>query len=598
MKEQSLFASYPVTEASNKVQVVADEQAKRRYRVRGSSIWAAYGDALGWISELTTEAGLLKRTGIAKLHKPVEWKRRIGGRTGITTRIPKGCYSDDTQLRLATGRAIRPDGFDVEAFARIELPVWLSYALGAGKSTTAAAKRLATSKRVAWFNNTFKGWTSSGGNGAAMRIQPHVWAAVQPDQSETYLPDVVRNAVCTHSHPNGLLGAVIHALCVSHVISTGNIPTPDDLLKALSEAEGVPDMVAKDSELGIWQVAYERGNSNFIDGWRKSVDEARFAVQHIRDVYDSNELPAERYEAMIKRLKLRDDHLRGSGMLTALAAVGLTWCESRPAEAISIASNNLGSDTDTIATMTGAILGASCDNEPPVRVLDADLFRSEADRLADIAVFKKPKSHSYPDLLHWSAPKTRADALMRSEDGNLCVPGLGGVVEEIGAPIGPVNGQFSWQWVRIEYGQTLLIKRRQTISIYTHRPLDSKPVYSRRPTSNVSSKSEPSVEREARSTDTYSPAQAQLTITTIGEKTLDLDAAISWIRDHIESDERDREVGRTLRRVVEKGTRGQIASFVVSLIDLLHDAKKKPEIQHGTEQNHNEGANDLIESDT
>ena len=90
--------------------------------------------------------------------------------------LPAGCYSDDTQLRLATGRAIRPDSFDVEAFAKVELPVWLGYALGAGKSTSAAALNL-SKPRTSWFANTFKGWTESGGNGAAMRIQPHVWAA-------------------------------------------------------------------------------------------------------------------------------------------------------------------------------------------------------------------------------------------------------------------------------------------------------------------------------------------------------------------------------------------------------------------------------------
>ena len=128
-----------------------------------------YGDALGWISELTDEAGLMRRTRGEPLAEPVTWKRRIGGRTGITASLPKGCYSDDSQLRLATSRAIRADGFDVEAFAKVELPIWLSYALGGGRSTTAAAEHLAKT-RAPWFANTFKGWTASRGNGAAMRV--------------------------------------------------------------------------------------------------------------------------------------------------------------------------------------------------------------------------------------------------------------------------------------------------------------------------------------------------------------------------------------------------------------------------------------------
>ena len=171
------------TEVSSQERKVLDIHEERRLRVRGSAIWAAYGDSLGWISELADEAGLRRRIGLSKLSEPLEWTRRIGGRFGITTTIPKGCYSDDSQLRLATGRAIGPDGFDVEAFAKVELPVWLSYALGGGKSTTSAAERLANSRRSQWYNNTFKGWCNSGGNGAAMRIQPHAWAGRSTEQT-------------------------------------------------------------------------------------------------------------------------------------------------------------------------------------------------------------------------------------------------------------------------------------------------------------------------------------------------------------------------------------------------------------------------------
>ncbi len=113
-----------------------------RIRVERSALWAADGDALGWISELTDESGLLRRTLGRPLVRPIAWKRRIGGQRGITASLPQGCYSDDSQLRLSTGRAIGPDRFDVEAFAKIELPVWLSYALGGGRATNAAAANL------------------------------------------------------------------------------------------------------------------------------------------------------------------------------------------------------------------------------------------------------------------------------------------------------------------------------------------------------------------------------------------------------------------------------------------------------------------------
>ena len=96
-------------------------------------MWAAFGDALGFISALANEAQLRRRISRDVVETTVAWKRRVGGKFGIDVDLPAGCYSDDTQLRLATCRAIRGDGaFDVEAFAKVELPVWLSYGLGGG----------------------------------------------------------------------------------------------------------------------------------------------------------------------------------------------------------------------------------------------------------------------------------------------------------------------------------------------------------------------------------------------------------------------------------------------------------------------------------
>ena len=132
MNEPDLFSedAKPANENPARPRGNSSNPVGRETRVSRSALWAAYGDALGWISELTDAAGLTRRTQGAPLDKPIAWKRRIGGRSGVTVALPRGCYSDDTQLRLATGRAIRSDGFDVEAFAKVELPLWLSYGLG------------------------------------------------------------------------------------------------------------------------------------------------------------------------------------------------------------------------------------------------------------------------------------------------------------------------------------------------------------------------------------------------------------------------------------------------------------------------------------
>ena len=261
MTEPDLFSeeAKTVSESAAHPRSNSGDLAGRETRVARSALWAAYGDALGWISELTDAMGLRRRTGGAPLEKPIPWKRRIGGRSGVVVTLPRGCYSDDSQLRLATGRAIRSDGFDVEAFANVKLPLWLSYGLGGGKSTSAAAAQLGR-KNPTWWSNKFKGWTHSGGNGAAMRIQPHVWAARAPADPECYLPDVVRNSVCTHSHPTGLVGAVFHALCVAHATRVGDLPSPDDLQTAIRAADCLPEIIARDTELGYWRNRLRAGS--------------------------------------------------------------------------------------------------------------------------------------------------------------------------------------------------------------------------------------------------------------------------------------------------------------------------------------------------
>jgi hypothetical protein len=54
----------------------------REQRTVGSMLWAAWADALGFISELTDDAGLLRRLRGKPLTEPVQWTRRVGGQFG------------------------------------------------------------------------------------------------------------------------------------------------------------------------------------------------------------------------------------------------------------------------------------------------------------------------------------------------------------------------------------------------------------------------------------------------------------------------------------------------------------------------------------
>lgn len=556
---------------SHSKRMVHANKVDRVDTIRRSALWAAYGDALGWISELTNEQGLKTRTAGAPLERPIAWKRRIGGRSGVTVTLPQGCYSDDSQLRLATGRAIRPDGFDVEMFAKVELPIWLSYALGGGKSTSAAATNLAK-RKVPWFSNTFRDWTNSGGNGAAMRIQPHIWAASNPNDPMTFLPDVIRNSICTHSHPRGLLGAVLHALALAHTMAYGRYPSPDELLTATRIAAELPENIGRDFEVGrYWRSSFEHESGEFTEAWAQAIKECRQAIQVAGDNLGNS--GSDRYNAIINRLGLRDPARRGEGTLTAVAAMGLIWCEGRPEQALRVAANAIGTDTDTIATMAGAILGVLAEEDPPVEVLDSELFRSEASRLAEISCGGRPSGHQYPDLLHWSAPRARADTLVELEDSGLYVRGFGRA-EAQSAPTPAAQNKFSWQWIKLGTGQTLFIKRRSKLPKITEmdRGLSQTQISDESPYADAFPDR---VDPHALGVEDVHPHHDSPSFTQsrnqseLPKSKADLETMINHVEKYRHD---DKVVGQALRRVVEMCTPAEIGAFLGVLIKLLGES--------------------------
>lgn len=437
-----------------------------REAIRRSALWAAYGDALGFISELSDEKKLLWRAGISRIITTIPWKRKIGGQFGVIIELPAGCYSDDTQLRLATCRAIRGDGkFDVEAFAKVELPVWLSYALGAGRGSKTAAASM-TRKDITWANNFFDIKTSRyvdcGGNGAAMRIQPHVWAAIDLNNVEAFLPDVLKNAICTHGHPRGILGAVFHALCLAHSLQHKTCPGPNEWYDFVGSFDRVPELIRKDPELhDFWLPTWDK-----IVGSNLEMTFSTVAEECLKDIELISETAkdgsATQYVAMVKKIGGMLDQYRGSGTKTAILAAALAWMSrDNPREAIVVGVNLLGSDTDTIATMAGAILGAITDEDPPGEICDKIYIEEEALRLSDISNGLKTKSFAYPDLLKWDVTSVQAD-FVRTEDDRLVVAGLG-YAEAVGKPYAQKGKDaVAWQWLQLQIGQRILAKRRLT----------------------------------------------------------------------------------------------------------------------------------------
>ena len=120
--------------------------------------------------------------------------------------------------------------------------------------------------------------------------------------------------------------------------------------------------------------------------------------------------------------------------------------------------NSLGTDTDTIATMAGAIMGVIAKKDPPEEVMDQIYLNAEAERLFNISQGKMVSSYTYPDLLYWQTLSSQIKALGRF-DNNWTLQGLGDVI-----PLGSEyskrdNNPVIWQWFKLHFGQMVLLKR-------------------------------------------------------------------------------------------------------------------------------------------
>lgn len=435
-----------------------------------SAAWAAWGDALGFVTELTDSSGLRHRAGLERVVVPVPWRRRIGGRAGATVRFGAGTYSDDTQLRLATSRCIRGDGlFDVDTFSRVELVAWQSYHLGAGRGSKAAAAAMARSG-ARWTQNTFSGrgprYVDVGGNGAAMRIQPHVWAAKDLNDPIPLLRSVLRDAVCTHGHPVGLVGAAFHAVTLARTMLDGAAPEPAQWGELVNSLRVLPEVIASDDELGgLWLPAWEQAaGREFPPALRETVQELSDLVGSVSAELDSPRAAAEdAYIQVLRSMGGFDDATRGSGIGTAVAALYLAAVAEDPVETLGWAANALGSDTDTIATMAGALIGAVLGTPPESPAQDHKYLMDEAARLHTIARGASAPSYSYPDLLRWNPPRTALDLIGTDPSGQVSLAGLGPVAS-LDAPVRSARAGVVYQWGGLRTGQRVLLRHREVLN--------------------------------------------------------------------------------------------------------------------------------------
>jgi ADP-ribosylglycohydrolase len=301
-----------------------------------------------------------------------------------------------------------------------------------------------------------------------MRIQPHVWAAREPRTARSYLKDVLRNAVSTHGNLRGIVGAAFHSAILAKTLSAGEIQGPEVWHEACADSRLIAELVAIDRELSsFWLPVWEQQtNTSFSAELDRVLEEV---VQDIRTLEKRLIKDEESYKLSVESLGALDPAFRGSGTKTALLAAALAWgYRERPIkDALLVAVNQLGSDTDTIATMAGAILGAVAQIAPEESLLDREYIEKEASRLYDVSIGAEVMSFGYPDLMSWSPPKNQTSAVGIA-DARIVVAGLGAATPFGDAHTGQGQERAIWRWLRLDFGQTIIAKQRPELRPLRH----------------------------------------------------------------------------------------------------------------------------------
>lgn len=328
---------------------------------------AAIGDALGWITEFVkTSSAIEKKFKTQTIDRFYDWEKMTGGRfNGYIDIIMRGSYSDDTQLALSVARSIQSDGgLDNDYFAKVELPNWLYYARGGGRTVKTSASKIQR-KSAKWFSNFYYvksvegglNYREAGANGAAMRIYPIVLANLS--NRELIKKYIFSNSIVTHGHPRAILGAIFFGLSLDTIFSFR--AESFDPLKYIElignsiHSELNIDFVSEfpySSWISEWNRDYQ---PDFITVYTETKEELlnlmRLVYRGLKENIGDKE--------MLEKLGCFNPETKSSGIGTVAAGIYFTCrYHDNPQKSIINSVNSFGSDTDSIAAFAGALLGA------------------------------------------------------------------------------------------------------------------------------------------------------------------------------------------------------------------------------------------------
>lgn len=274
------------------------------YHVKDGVIGLAVGDAMGVPTEYYSREDLLEKPVVKMSPK-------------ISAGIPKGAWSDDTSLTIATIDAITKGGINYTAMAD-NFVRWftanqfcsINESFGIGSTTLKSLVRY--TQRLEESYECGGDTIEDNGNGSIMRILPIAYYFVARKDTDKRIFEVVkRTSSITHAHEISICGCYIYVRLVMNLL---------------------------------------RGNNKFSAlNQVKKIDYSMFSKQTL-NVYKRILM------ADISSLEIEEIKSTGYIVDTLEAAI---WCflKSNSYKECVLATTNIGGDTDTIGAIAGALAG-------------------------------------------------------------------------------------------------------------------------------------------------------------------------------------------------------------------------------------------------
>jgi len=296
-----------------------------RDRALGAFYGLALGDALGMPTQSMSRAEIARRYG------PIRTLRDAVADQPIAPGMPAGSITDDTEQAMLLGRLLISGGGRVvpEVFAKALLEWEADVARRGssdllGPSTKRALELLGNGTPPAEAGRT--GTT----NGAAMRITP-VAIATAPDVGRL-VEAVVSTSEITHNTNLGIAAAAAVAAAVSAGIDGADLRTTLDLAERAADEGG---------RRGHWRAGGEiAARIGWVRRWVRGLGDGG---EHGGTVGDAV------YAVVGTSVAAQESVIAAFALVEALG--------SSPIDVLTTAAG-LGGDTDTIAAIAGAILGA------------------------------------------------------------------------------------------------------------------------------------------------------------------------------------------------------------------------------------------------